>query len=207
MLSGFDGLFEDVTARLGLVQESLGVVGWGTALADFDLDGDLDLSVVNGFTSPAGLGESSCVQQMTQLWVRQPKRFDNVDMSNITQPIAGRGLAAGDLDDDGDIDLVLTSNNGEVLVLKNLIDERSWLKVEPRSRMVVGTHITVKVENRRMHRVVTAGESYLSSSAGVVHFGLGQADSVDLLVVRFPNGTIVRMSEVAAGQTLVVDGE
>lgn len=205
-------LFGDDTALAGLAYPSIGVVGWGTALLDYDHDGDLDISVANGYTSPEAERPTQCVAQRPHLFRnRGGGAFDEIGSSvGLDMLLPGRGLAAGDLDLDGDLDLFLASNNGPAVVLRNEGGNRAghWLQVRLRgiesNADGVGTRLELTVGGRVLIREATAGDSYLSQSSSYVHFGLGGNVRVERLRLRWPSGRVDDLRNLPADRFLLV---
>ncbi len=222
--------FEDGSFRAGLAGPSTPFTGFGTGFVDIDHDGDQDLLVVNGRV----LGGPMLVRSAaSEYWdpYAEPNlvflndgagRFDDVSarepmfVDNITN---SRGLAFGDVDSDGDIDLLITNGGGEARLLVGRGAELGhWLLVRAHdpewSRDAVGAVVTVVSGGRAMHRLVTTGYSYLASHDPRVHFGLGTAATVDEIRVRwpdgsherFPGGSADRVVEVAKGTGERLDG-
>ncbi|MEZ5440151.1 MAG: ASPIC/UnbV domain-containing protein, partial [Lysobacterales bacterium] len=111
------------------------------------------------------------------------------------KPIVGRGLAASDVDGDGDLDLLLTQVNGAPLLLRN--DQRSahhWLSIRLRGRApnteALGARVTLETPAGTQHRSVSRNRSYLSQTPSRLHFGLGDQSAVNRLAVRWPDGTV-----------------
>jgi hypothetical protein len=184
-----DLIFDDVTGVVGLGRSGLGFTGWGTVFLDADHDGDLDLYVTNGYTSPQPGDPSTCVSQRDQIFINESGRFvdRSAELLDGVSARAGRGLAAADLDGDGDLDLVRTSNNGPAVVLENRLARGHWLIVEPTGPLVIGSLIRVTSGGREQTRVIQAGTSYLSSEPPVAHFGLGAAAVADRVEVVWPD--------------------
>jgi hypothetical protein len=187
-----DFLFEDKTVDLGIGQITYPSLSWGAELVDFDLDGDLDLFISNGHIYPqADRAPKAGVN------FRQPNLLlENTGTSFVSAgPHAGgglaveessRGVAAGDMDHDGDIDLALWNTDAPPTLLENTSTRHgNWLLVDApaavRVRAVTGE------ETRYRHRVI--GGSYVSVDDHRLHFGLGQAETVDRLEIAWPDGT------------------
>jgi len=204
---GATPLFDDVTIDAGLAAPSMGVTGWGASWADFDLDGDLDLLVVNGYTSPAAGDATQCIGQPTLLFVNSGGKFVEeaavLGLSGMAK-WAARGAAAADLDDDGDQDIVIATNNGPLRVFENRLNGGSWLKVRPEGGVTVGTVVRVRTGGVTQQRMIRSGSSYRCSEPPEAHFGLGSAAQVDLVEIQWPDGSVKRLETVRAGQTLVV---
>ncbi|HEY3244124.1 MAG TPA: CRTAC1 family protein [Phycisphaerae bacterium] len=202
-------LFEDVTQAAGLALPSIGSTGWGTCWADFDHDGDLDLLVVNGYTSPAPRDPRQCIGQAAMLFINTGGRFTNQaerhGLGGLSQ-WAARGAATADLDDDGDLDIVITTNNGPARLLENRMATGHWLKVQPDGQ-AVGALVRIVAARRMQQRLLLAGTSYMSSEPLIAHFGVGDATRIERVEVRWPDGTTRTLRDVRVDQTLSVHRE
>jgi enediyne biosynthesis protein E4 len=177
-------LFSDVSLALQLRPATYPFTGFGVDWLDFDNDGWLDLFIVNGAVSArdhvAGYSQPGLL-----LHNEAGKRL----VSTPQMEGVGRGAVFGDIDNDGDIDILITNNNGPVRLLRNDVgSRRPWLSLEVtppdgvRSGVVRSGQPTLW---RRSHR----GSSYLSSGDARVHFGLGESKSYEAIVIRWPDGT------------------
>lgn len=207
------GVFEDATIGAGLGMVSLPFTGFGTAFADLDLDGDEDLVVANGrvkrpdSTRPVSKSvqaESAAThfwdpyRQRGQILLNDGKgkfqewigRRDGL----IAAEQPSRGLAIGDIDNDGDLDLVVNRIGARAAVFINEATRRGhWLRVkvtDPRlgGRDAYGTLVTVVAGSQQWIRCVQPGTSYLSSHDPRVHIGLGNVDRIDRIEVKWPDG-------------------
>jgi Na+-translocating ferredoxin:NAD+ oxidoreductase RnfD subunit len=180
--------------------------GWGVSWSDLDLDGDLDLVLANGAIPVVNLVKNARrVQILENLTVpgKQP-RFADVKAPWLTRTPAvnGRGLAAADYDNDGDLDVAVNSIGGEFVLLRNDGPKRHWLEVRL-GTFAPGAVVTAMLgDGRKLVREVQAGSSYLSSEDPRVHFGLGGAKHVRELRVRLPDGRELVRTNVAADQLL-----
>lgn len=204
-----NSLFTDVTATVGLYEPSIGNVGFGTAFVDLDLDGDLDIFIVNGHVL-IQIEERSHLQfaQKDQVFELVAGRFHDVSGTAgdyFQKETIARGLVVGDYDDDGDLDVLITQNNGPTHLLRNESERRgSWLSVEARStgpnRFGVGCRVTVRAGERTWIRDIRSGSSYLSQGEMRAHFGLGDVDLVDSVEVWWPGGHTETYRDLAVNQ-------
>jgi hypothetical protein len=212
--------FVDASFRTATAPPSLPYVGWGTAFLDHDNDGWLDLVVVNGHVYPqmaaAKLGASAGYRQRKLFYRnRRDGTFEEVGESfgpAFTEERVSRGLALGDLDNDGRLDLVVNDLDGAPQVLHNEVEGAgNWLLVELQGKGKltdgIGAVLTLRVGEQTMSRMVNSGTSYLSQGDMRQHFGLGSATEADWLEVRWPDGSTSRVASVAANQVLEVRQE
>ena len=181
--------------------------GWGASWADLDLDGDLDLAVANGAIPIDDLGEDAqevLVLENLGRGAGEPAFGARARALAGAPRVNGRGLAAADYDNDGDLDLAVSSIGGRLLLLESRGARGHWLQVELPS-FAPGTVVTaVLADGRRLTREVLAGSSYLSSEDPRVHLGLGRAARVRELRVRFPDGRTVTRAQVRADRILAI---
>jgi Na+-transporting NADH:ubiquinone oxidoreductase subunit NqrB len=186
------------------------LTGWGATWVDLDLDSDLDLAVANGGIPVVNLSRNAeAVQVLENLGgERVGERFANagetVGLRNLRR-VNGRGLAAADYDNDGDVDLAVNSIGGRLMLLRNGGSRGHWLQVQlhPFSPGAVVT--AVLSDGRKLVREVQAGSSYLSSEDPRLHFGLGDASIVKELRIRFPGGAVTRRTNLSPDQVVVVE--
>jgi ASPIC/UnbV protein/VCBS repeat protein len=184
--------------------------GWGVAWTDLDLDTDLDLVVANGGVPVTNLERDAEPVQVIESRAAQgfPGLFQDASAAlglRSMTPLVGRGAAAADYDNDGDVDVAINSIGGPLALLRNNAETGNWLEVAVRG-FQPGTEVTaVLPDGRELRRSVLAGSSYLSSEDPRCHFGLGEATKVRELVVRLPGGEESRLTDVSANQLVVVD--
>ena len=199
------GLFEDGTAGSGLGTSSINHTGFGAAFVDLDQDGDLDLLTANGRVFRALPNPDASVGAHWQPYAENNQLFLNdgsgrfhkagQDGAEFTTPVeVSRGLALGDLDNDGDLDFLVTNGNGTVQVYRNVFPAAgNWLSVRAivpaLHRDAFGAMVTVETATRTLQRPVTATMSYLSSSDPRAHFGLGTDPHAESIRVLWPDGT------------------
>jgi hypothetical protein len=220
------GFFTDVSRETRVGPLTYRALSWGTAFADFDNDGDLDLAVANGHIYPQIDRHPQVIgtyRQKNLLLENRSLRGDVAagapaealfrDASAQAGPgfqleRAHRGLAVGDYDNDGRLDLLVAALDAPPELLHNESAAGSWLTVVcdvPGGTAVpIGTTVTVTAGGRRMSRDIASGDSYASSHDPRLHFGLGAADQADEVVVRWPDGTQTVRRNVRARQFLVV---
>ena len=202
-LNDGSGQFEDATDRFGLGGDSLPYTGFGSAFFDVNNDGLLDLFVANGavLAESAQTGGSAArpwpYRQRNQLFVNNGKRFTDVTNSAgaaMQLEEVSRGAVFGDVDNDGDIDILVTNSNGQARLLLNAAASGNrWLSVRlmgPASaRDPVGARVALLSDSRPvMWRRAHRDGSYLSSSDMRVHFGLGARNELNGVGVEWPNG-------------------
>lgn len=210
--------FTELAYRSKTAPASLPYVGWGTAFIDYDNDTRLDIMVVNGHVYPqmdqAKLGASAGYRQRKLLFRNLGDgTFEEIGArygTAFTEPRVSRGLAVGDLDDDGRLDVVINDLDGAPQVLHNeLAGSGHWLRVKltgkGRNTNAIGAQVTLKAGPLTQRRLVQSGTSYLSQDDMRRHFGLGAASQVEWVEVRWPDGTTTRRENVKADQTLVIE--
>ncbi|MFH1573203.1 MAG: CRTAC1 family protein [Acidobacteriota bacterium] len=200
--------YEDHTTRTGLAVFCGQYTGWGAALMDYDNDGHLDLFVANGHA----LHEFTEEDLLLRNTGRSPLEFLDVSAKSggyFHKKFVGRGVAWGDLDNDGDQDIVVCNLNDYARVLRNDGGNRNnWLTLEVRKRNgktdAIGARVTVQVGPLRQVEDVVAVKGYLSQSDARVHFGLGRSAKADLVEIRWPGGKVQQLRDVKANQFLKV---
>jgi hypothetical protein len=212
--------FTDVSFRSQTAASSLPFVGWGTAFLDYDNDGMLDILAVNGHVYPqmdqARLGASAGYRQRKLLYHNRGEgRFEEVAAQFgpvFTDERVSRGLAVGDLDNDGRLDAVINDLDGRPQVLHNELAERgNWLLVKLRGKGkntdAIGAVVKVKAGKLSLMRLVQSGTSYLSQEDMRRHFGLGAETQADSVEVLWPDGTTSRRESVKASEQIEIRQE
>jgi len=210
--------FTDVSFSSQTAKASIPFVGWGTHFLDYDNDGWLDLMVVNGHVYPQVERAGLAIQYRQRKLLYHNNRIGTftevatVSGSALAEPTVGRGSAAGDLDNDGDLDVVVNNLDGAPTVLRNDGGNRqNYLIVELEGRKTnrdaVGAVVTVRAGDLVQRAERRSGDSYLSRSDPRLHFGLAKRTKVDSLEVRWPNGAVQRFDGIAANEFIkIVEG-
>jgi hypothetical protein len=203
-------VFEDVRAAAGIAAVTGGMTGFGTGWFDYDNDGWLDLFVANGAvnTIASQRGHPRPLKLKNQLFHNDGnghfRDTSGVAGPPFALPEVGRGAAFGDIDNDGDVDVVVTNNGGPVqLLLNQSVSSQHWVQValdagSGGNRRGYGARVSVQraglpTQWRRVH----ADGSYLSASDERVHFGIGRSTTVEAVAVQWPDGTQERWTGIA----------
>jgi len=208
-----DGLFRDATfeARLGPV--TFRNLGWGTFFFDYDNDGDEDLFVANGHIYPQAdrIDSGTSYSQSNQLFENvEGRKFEDVSRAvGLGEKRLSRGAAYGDVDNDGDLDVLVANLHTRASLLRNDGgDARHWVKLQlvgvRSNREGIGVRIELEAGKKRQYRTLKASGSYLASHDRRLHFGLGKERDVREVKVRWPSGAIDRLTELEAGHLYVV---
>lgn len=193
------GVYDDVATAAGIGAASRSTLGFGCMFLDVDLDGALDLAVANGHIDETvrNIRGNVGYAQPPQLFLNQGAgRFRDVAAEaagGFEKPRVGRGLAYADFDRDGDLDILLTTNNGPAVLFRNeqLAGNRSVrfeLQGTQSNRDAIGANVQIFAGDLRQSRMVRGGSSYLSQSELPVTFGLARRDRVDRVVIQWPSG-------------------
>ena len=210
-----DGSFTYATNSTGVGQITILYSGWGTRFLDADNDGWPDIFVAQGHVLDTVEKTSAYLtyRQLPLLMRNTGKGFVNVSATagqTFNKPMAARGAAFGDLDNDGDTDIVIGIIEGSPVVLRNEGTRNHWLGVSlagaKGNRQGLGAHVTVIDGNgRKLSQEVTRAGSYLSSNDPRLIFGLGSATSVKTVEVRWPEGRTQRITNPPLDRYLVIN--
>ena len=200
--SEFKGWFSDQTVKTGLASTSLSKTGFGVVFSDFENDGDLDIFIANGSVSMIDSQIAAKIEpplrQKNQIYENDTgRRFTEVvDISILSQEEVSRGVAVGDLDNDGLPDLVVSNNGGPMRVYHNRSTndhgkKNNWIGVQVYSgyRDAIGAQVWIEGDNTE-RKVVRTDGSYGSASDPRVLFGLGETREPQTVVVRWMNGDV-----------------
>jgi hypothetical protein len=206
--------FVDVSSTYDVQRTSRPFVGFGVGFLDFDNDGDLDIFVANGhiIDNTAKIQEGTSYAQPKLLFENRKGRFDQVAGKHgeaLVTPQVSRGLAMGDYDNDGDVDLLVTNNGARPMLLENDGGNRqNWLEVRLKgiksNSNAIGARLELAAGPIKTKTQIWGGGSYLSASSYDVHFGLGNAARVDQLTIKWPSGTIDILRDITARQLIHV---
>jgi hypothetical protein len=204
------GVYADVAITAGVGQASRESLGFGCAFLDMNLDGRLDLAAVNGHideTVRQIRGNAGYAQPPHLFLNRGAGRFQDVASQAggaFAAPKVARGLAYGDFDRDGDLDVLMTTNQGQAYLYRNDVAAgvhslRVRLIGTKSNRDAIGAVVRLTTPESTQSRTVKTGSSYLSQSELTVTFGLGPRDAATRVVVEWPSGAVQEFSKVAAG--------
>lgn len=208
------GLFADAAPGSEIGRATRRSLGFGCFFFDADLDGRLDLLVVNGHIDNTGRNID---------YAQPPQLFHNMGAGKFREiakevgpdfatPKVGRGAAFGDIDNDGDLDVLITTNNGPAHLYRNdqMTGNRSLrfkLVGTKSNRDGIGATVRIYHNGQTNSRTVKSGGSYLSQSELPVTFGLGKADSVDRVTVNWPSGRVEEHKGLKAGRYTWTEGK
>jgi enediyne biosynthesis protein E4 len=204
------GTYDDISIAAGVGLPSKNTLGFGCAFLDVDLDGSLDLAVANGHIEETvrNIRGNVGYAQPPQLFVNRGGTFQDVAAElngGFAQPKVGRGLAYGDFDRDGDLDILLTTNNGPAYLYRNdqLAQNRSirfHLVGTKSNRDAIGAVVHILSGGQTQSQMVKGGSSYLSQSELPLTFGLGKRDRVERVQIEWPSGVKEELKNLATGR-------
>jgi hypothetical protein len=211
--------FQDDSWGTGLAGPSVPFTGFGAGFFDYDNDGDLDLSVVNGRIARGSMLVQNKTNSYWDAYAEPNFLFQNDGSGNFLDwsKNAGtfcstiensRGLAFGDIDNDGDIDLLVTNCGGPARLYRNEA-KGHWLEIRAMelNRDAIGARIVVEVNGKRLVRYIAPAYSYLCSNDARAHFGLGSATKVDRIEVQWLKGKTKVIEGVKADKILTLSAD
>ena len=211
-----DANFTDISYKMGIAEVSVPFLGWGDAFIDYDNDGWKDLLSVNGHVYPQ-------VDQHSwgTTWAQRPLLFHNllgkkfetvpaVEGTGLALVIPSRGMAVGDLFNDGKLDAVINVEDQHPVILRNVnADHNHWIELKligspkgPRDAM--GATVYVTANHMRQRVDVVSGGSYISSSDQRPHFGLGDATAIDAIEIHWPSGRVEKFTAPGVDRILTI---
>jgi hypothetical protein len=211
------GLFIDAAAALGIAHATVNTLGFGVRFLDWDNDGWLDLAFANGHVVDniqqveADVTYRQPVQLFRNRGAEAPGVFEEVSDRagpDVARPIVGRGLCAADLDGDGRLDLLVVDAEGEPRLLQYAAPGGHWLEVRlaapPPNRDALGARVRVTAAGRTQTRHLFTDGSYMSAGAPRLHFGLGAAERVEQIEVRWPGGRVEAWRDLPADRAVLL---
>jgi enediyne biosynthesis protein E4 len=191
--------YDDVAMQTGLGAASRNTLGFGCVFFDVDLDGLQDIAIANGHIDETvrnirgNVGYAQPAQMFLNLGGGKFRDVASAIGGGFDQPKVGRGLAIADFDRDGDLDLLLTTNNGGAFLYRNDVENgnrsiRFRLVGTKSNRDGIGAVVRLFVDGRQQTRMVRSGSSYLSQSELPVTFGVGKQEQIERVVVDWPSG-------------------
>jgi hypothetical protein len=210
-----DGSFSYASYASGIGRMTIGHSGWGVRFLDYDNDGWKDLLIMQGHDLDTIENTSPSLHYREPMLLARNTGKEFVDVSSdsgavFQQAWVGRGLAIGDLDNDGRVDAVVTTNDGPAYVLHNeTATTHHWLTLRlvghKSNRDAIGAEVKIVTKQGMQMATVSTAGSYLSSSDKRVHFGLGGEKTVLSIEIRWPSGILQSIGNVAGDQILQID--
>ena len=201
-----DGNFTDVSYQYKIAEPTVPFLGWGTSFFDYDNDGWLDLMFVNGHIFPQVDQQNwgTSLKQRAVLFHNNAGKLalmPAVEGSGLAKTAVARGMAYGDLFNDGKVSVVVNNLNSTPSLFRNVTESKNhWISLQliggPRSpRDAVGTTVYLKANGYRQRADVTSGGSFASSSDKRVHFGLGAATKIEDIEIHWPSGQVQHVTQ------------
>lgn len=210
------GTFDDVAMPLGIGMPTRWMSGWGLKFFDYDNDGDLDLILCNGFPDDLveELSHRVTYKEPLLLFQNQGKTFKDVSGQSgpvFAKTFAARGLAIGDFNNDGAVDVLISNNDGPPVLLQNRVGgQNHWLGVRlvgrKANRDAIGARITYQAGDLRRERMKVGGGSFLSSHDPRLVLGIGQRANLDWLEIKWPqpSGAVERFTKLPVDRYITV---
>ncbi len=208
-----NGLFVDSSFRSGLAATLGPYLGWGIGFVDVDNDSLLDLFIANGHVYPnVDQTGTSTYRQRNQLLRNVGRGQYKVITKDVGGPLllehSSRGAAFGDVDNDGDLDILISTLDDQPVLLRNDSSGGHWITLRLEgsrsNRSAVGAKVVIRTGTRRQTAEVRSGGSYISHNDLRVHFGLGTVATVDQVTIRWPNGTVETVGPLHADRFYAV---
>jgi hypothetical protein len=209
------GHFEDFSSKAGLVQPTWNLLGWGVQFVDLNNDGYQDIVMANGHVYPEVDQHKFATtyrQHPSVFFNQQDGKFK--DAGSTSGPAfqlaeSSRGLATASFSNNGYMDVVISNLDSRPWIIKNLGGNGNWLMLKLRgtvsNRDAIGARVTVQAGKLNQMREVKSGGSYQSQSDFRLHFGLGAAQSVDEVKIRWPSGKQQKLTGVKANQIMTIE--
>ena len=210
-----DGTFNYSSPASGISRITMTHSGWGVRFFDFDNDGRKDVLIAQGHDLDTIEKTSPNLRYREPLLLARNtgKGFQDVTAAAgaaLEEAYVWRGLAVGDLDNDGRLDAVVTANDGPVRVLRNeTANSNHWILLKltghKSNRDAIGALVKIVTADGAQYQTVTTASSYLSASDKRVHFGLGKASAAQTVEIRWPSGIVQTLQDVAADRIVEID--
>ena len=210
LYSNDGGLFTDISAQSELAKPSDPFVGWGTVMADFNMDGRCDIFVTNGGFDQ--IMHKTQSDQFSHLYSFQPEKSTWIQCTLLAGPYfdrlaVGRGVAAADYDNDGDLDLCVVHQETPTALLENVSTRGHWLKLRlvgrSSNRTAIGTRVRVTQGEKTLYQELAGGTSYCASPEAVLIFGLGDSDLPCSAEIQWPSGITEHSQPLDVDQELL----
>jgi enediyne biosynthesis protein E4 len=214
---GANGVYKDIAQATGIGPASQNTLGFGCMFLDADLDGNLDLFAANGHIDETArnIRGMTGYAQAPQLFLNNGRgQFHDVARQAgeaFAAPKVARGAAFGDFDNDGDVDLLVTTNHGPAYLYRNDVTSgnrsiRLRLRGTKSNRDAIGAVARLTTADGTQSRMVRSGSSYLSQSELALTFGIGRGDRASRLVIEWPSGRVDDHGALTAGAYDCVEG-
>jgi hypothetical protein len=202
--------FKDVTGLEGLHEPTLQLLGFGTVMADFNLDGQMDAFVTNGHVE--NYAENPVYRMKPQVFTYAERRWYECSQQAgefFSQKLVGRGVTSCDYDNDGDLDLVVVHHLTPIALLRNDASDGHWLKMrfigQESNRRGIGVRVTLRAGEHTYLQELCGGTSYLASHEPILVFGLGPWNGPVTAQVHWPNGTSQTLDNLDVDQSIVIE--
>ncbi len=201
------GYFEEMSARMGVAAACGQYTSWSGNFFDFDHDGWIDMFISNGDPHQL-IGEEDLL-----LRNNQGTRFDNISNlvgDDFQDDFVSRGSAVGDFDNDGDMDILELNLNDRSRLLRNVGgDKGNWIMLKltgvTSNRDAIGTTVEITIDDMTQTRWRMSSSGYLSQSDPRLHFGVGDATTIDVIEIHWPTGTKQTLENVEVNQVLTIE--